>query len=278
MIEPRIDRVITSYYEDGYDESTRLTSTVKGRLEAARTMDLCGVHFPKAPARIADIGGGPGHYARLFTEMGYEVDLLDPITRHVDHAKAQGIRAVVGDARELPWDDDTYDAVLLAGPLYHLTDSAERHQILTEAWRVLRRGGRLAAAALNRYAPLIGATVANNLDERAGMVQQIMWTGSCGLPSDDPWVNTAYYHWPNQLREELELADFANVDVRGIGGVGSWLAVVVSRYFGEDPEQWPQELRGEDPLATARLAASLADHPELVAASSHLMALAVKAY
>jgi len=42
--------------------------------------------------------------------------------------------------------------VLMLGPLYHLTEPADRHQALREAHRVLGPGGLLAAAAISRVA------------------------------------------------------------------------------------------------------------------------------
>jgi Methyltransferase domain len=43
-----------------------------------------------------------------------------------------------GDARHLAEDDGSYDAVLLLGPLYHLTDRTDRVGALAEARRVTR--------------------------------------------------------------------------------------------------------------------------------------------
>jgi len=58
----------------------------------------------------------------------------------------------VGDARRLAWDDDSVEAVLLLGPLYHLTSRDDRLQALREAYRIVRPGGVLAAAAISRFA------------------------------------------------------------------------------------------------------------------------------
>jgi predicted SAM-dependent methyltransferase len=43
---------------------------------------------------------------------------------------------------------------LLLGPLYHLTESHERLDALREAFRMLRHGGLIFAAAINRFASL----------------------------------------------------------------------------------------------------------------------------
>ena len=48
----------------------------------------------------------------------------------------------------LTWgfDDETYDIVLLLGPMYHLFTEEDQHRALSESLRVLKRGGVLFAA------------------------------------------------------------------------------------------------------------------------------------
>ena len=58
----------------------------------------------------------------------------------------------MGDARAIPCDDGAADAVLLFGPLYHLTDFSERLKAICEALRVLCDGGVLLAVAISRFA------------------------------------------------------------------------------------------------------------------------------
>jgi ubiquinone/menaquinone biosynthesis C-methylase UbiE len=67
------------------------------------------------------------------------------------HVEQAGL-GVVGDARELPFDDASADAVLLLGPLYHLIEAVDRLAALREARRVLTPGGVLAAATISRLA------------------------------------------------------------------------------------------------------------------------------
>lgn len=83
---------------------------------------------------------------------------------------------MVGDARSLPWPDATYGAALLAGPLYHLPP-ADRARALREAVRVVRPGGVVAAVAINRYANLFGAAIANQLHQRRQIVDDITTYG-----------------------------------------------------------------------------------------------------
>ncbi|MFF0771598.1 class I SAM-dependent methyltransferase [Nonomuraea wenchangensis] len=109
--------------------------------------------LPPAPARVLDVGGGTGVHAEWLSVDGYEVELLEPVPRHVKRAaRLTGVAARLGDARRLPVADASQDAVLLLGPLYHLPERADRVRALTEARRALRPGGVVAAATINRHA------------------------------------------------------------------------------------------------------------------------------
>src|SRR5436309_942768 len=77
---------------------------------------------------------------------GYAVHLVDAVPLHVEQARQAGqaqpdhplAGLAVGDARRLDWADAAVDAVLLLGPLYHLTAREDRVQALRESRRVLR--------------------------------------------------------------------------------------------------------------------------------------------
>lgn len=73
------------------------------------------------------------------------VHVVDLTPRHVEQVKhdlgSLGVTAEVGDARQLSQDDESFDIVLLLGPMYHLTDRSERKQALREARRVVCSSG-----------------------------------------------------------------------------------------------------------------------------------------
>ena len=73
--------------------------------------------------------------------------------------------ATLGDARKLAFPDRSADAVLLLGPLYHLTERADRLAALREARRVLRPGGVVFAAAISRFASLLDGLARDLLDD-----------------------------------------------------------------------------------------------------------------
>jgi ubiquinone/menaquinone biosynthesis C-methylase UbiE len=262
---------LEEFYGSRYDESLRLRSSIKGQLELARVRELLTRHMPPAATRVADIGGGTGVHARWLRVAGYDVDLLDPIPRHVEAARASGLRARLGDARDLPWNNDRFDAALMAGPLYHLTDPDHRRAALAEAARVVRPGGLVAAVAFNRHANLLGATLANQYLARRPIIDDIEATGASHR--NDRVSPATYYHALPELTEEMTSAGLTNVTVLGLTGPGGWLGIVIDAHF-PNPAQWPPTFTSQGPLQTALAAARAADeHPELVPASTLWLAV-----
>lgn len=95
------------------------------------------------PKRVLEVGGGQGELAeRMQSELGALVSFLDVSPRMVELARARGIDACEGDARELPFDDDSFDTVVAAWMLYHVPDV---DRALAEFARVLVPGGALVA-------------------------------------------------------------------------------------------------------------------------------------
>ncbi|GAA3598609.1 class I SAM-dependent methyltransferase [Kribbella ginsengisoli] len=270
--QPAVSAEIHQHYSTRWNESVRLSSTLKGKLESARLYEFLTRWLPPAPSRVADIGGGPGVHAQWLQGQGYNVDLLDPVVGHVKKARDSGVSAERGDARNLPWPNGTFDAVLMAGPLYHLPDASDRRLALREAARVLRPGGVIVAIAINRAANLIGSTLANTLVPRLHIVEKII---DSGFSEDNERMAHCFYHKESQLRSEIADAGLRSVKIFGLTGPGGWLTVAIDAHFKDQP--YSQNLAAEDPLTTALECCRLADRmPELVASSSLFLAIGYK--
>jgi len=208
-----IDPAIETHYGTGYERS-RLFPGGQPSLEYVRSMELLERLLPAPPARVLDVGGGPGTDAVPLARRGYRVHLVDPVPLHVDQARqasgagpAARFTAALGDARELAEPDASQDAVLLFGPLYHLTEAGQRRQALAQARRVLAPGGRLLAMAVSRFASLLDGLYADWLDDPVfgPIVDQDLADGQHRNP--DPvgrpqFFTTAYFHAPRLLRQE----------------------------------------------------------------------------
>jgi SAM-dependent methyltransferase len=96
-----------------------------------------------APARLLEVGGGPGELAEwIRDDLGAEVSFLDLSPRMVELARGRDLDARVGDVQELPFADASFDVVVAAWMLYHVPDLDRG---LAEIARVLVPGGALVA-------------------------------------------------------------------------------------------------------------------------------------
>ena len=260
---PVIDPAMARHYASGA-ELGRLEQV--NALEFERSKVLLSEHLPAA-GRVIDVGGGPGTYAAWLAELGYEVDLIDPIPLHVQQALARGrsgasFRAQVGDARALPFDSAVADAVVMMGPLFHLTDPADRHRALAECRRVLRPGGTLLASAMGRFFLFYKGVAANVVRDPEARARLVSITSTGIRPSSEPPF-PAYAHRPEDLEREVTSAGFAHVRVRAIEGIFNLLGDLPYR-MGDPPSR----------QALLELLGAFEDDPSVTGVSGHLMATA----
>jgi SAM-dependent methyltransferase len=263
---------IAAFYRRGLEED-RLASGV-GALEFARTRAVLQRYLPPPPATIADIGGGPGRYAVWLTDRGHAVHLVDPVPLHIEQARlaARGLpggalaSAEVGDARSLRFADAEADAVLLLGPLYHLTERAERLRVLAEARRVCRPGGVIIAAAISRFASTLDGLRGGYLADPtfAAVAAADREDGRHHNPTGDPtYFTTAYFHRPDELAEECVAAGLVHEVTLAVEGPG---------WFLHDLDAWLADDRRRAVLLDAL--AAIESEPTLLGASAHLLMVA----
>ena len=267
------DSAIAEYYHKSAEEHRLEDGPFL--LEALRTRELIERLAPAPPATVLDIGGAAGAYALWLAGTGYSVHLLDPIPRLVAEAgrsSAANPRPLascqVGDARNLPFPDETADVVLLLGPLYHLTAAPDRARALDEAARVLKPGGRLFAAAVSRWGSALDG-LARDLfrDPRfAAIVEQDTRDGQHRNPTGQlDYFTTAFFHRPEDLGAEVLAAGLLIDGLFGIEGPG-WILPDIAARLADT------RLRA-NLLRVARL---LESELSVLAASAHLLAVARK--
>ena len=75
-------------------------------------------------------------------------------------------RQYQGDAENLSlFADNSFDAVLVLGPMYHLFEKAEQHRALDEAIRVSKPGGIIMTAFLSVYSIIYNNYLLGNFRE-----------------------------------------------------------------------------------------------------------------
>jgi SAM-dependent methyltransferase len=266
---PESDEVV-SYYETGV-EAERLAHT-EGVLEFARTKELI-LRYLQPQSTVADVGGGVGIYADWLTHEGHRVELVEPVREHVDRARQlAGVPASfgvhLGDARHLPLKDESFDAAMLLGPLYHLGERDDRRKVIEEALRVCKSGGVIFAAAICRYAGLFKMIRTGAL-LRESVLENVLDEVRSGrrVPAsrrNSPFPD-AYFHLPEELRAELEEGGVVVDGVFGIEGPGMLLSELESQL--------------EDSQVKARLlrvAREVEADPRLMTVSAHLLGVGRK--
>jgi ubiquinone/menaquinone biosynthesis C-methylase UbiE len=113
---------------------------------------------------VAEIGVGGGHYTEFLARRGCSLHLVDISSRLLDAVEGKLRQAGLGtslagrhqsSATNLEGlTEESVDLVLLLGPLYHLQSLAERQSSVLESARILKPGGTLVAAGINRLAYL----------------------------------------------------------------------------------------------------------------------------
>ena len=92
--------------------------------------------------RVLDVGCGKGRFARIFQEQEpraeiWGLDISEEMLRHVP----AGIHTRAGSMTELPFEDESFDAVYATESLEH---AVEIDKAVGEICRVVKPGGRIA--------------------------------------------------------------------------------------------------------------------------------------
>ena len=217
------------------------------RTEFAITMQAFREYLPNPPAKVLDVGGGPGRYAIALAKQGYNVTLFDISKRCLEFArkkaKKEGVklaRYVRGNAMDLSsFPTESYDSVLLMGPLYHLLTSTQRKKALREAKRVLKTGGLLFASFITRYAVIRWA--AKNeptwILEHNKRLKDLLTKGVLKACEKDSFTD-AYFAHPSEIKPFMEKNGFETIDLIACEGVISMIEEKVNELTGKLWEAW----------------------------------------
>ncbi|HEY64325.1 MAG TPA: methyltransferase domain-containing protein [Caldilineae bacterium] len=272
MCQGQAGGVIRRYYDQQPEaEWGRLE---RHRTEFAVTLRALEEHLPPPPAKVLDCGGGPGRYAIELARRGYEVTLFDLSAGCLQMARERAAEAGVtlagyeqGTATDLArFPDETFDAVLLMGPLYHLLGEKERRQALAEARRVLKPGGPLFAAFISRYAPLRYVAIREPTWplEQPERLEMLLTTGILPPRGVEGPEFVAHFAHPTEVIPLCRGEGFEIVTVLGVEGLVSMIEEQVNALSGEAWDAWVD------------LNYRVARDPSIHGCVEHLLVVAVK--
>lgn len=143
-----------------YDRISRFYDYLAGAFERKYSKMALERLLIKEGETVLEIGFGTGHCLQRIAEQvgptgkAYGIDIssgmLGVTRRRLEKSKLMDrTELYCGDAANLPYDDNIFDAVFMSFTL-ELFDTPEIPQVLQEIKRVLRPGGRLGVASMSR--------------------------------------------------------------------------------------------------------------------------------
>ncbi|MBT2293758.1 class I SAM-dependent methyltransferase [Paenibacillus albidus] len=197
-------------YYDSYDEASRLTSDRARRLEFITTTRILEKYIHEAAA-ILDEAAGSGVYTFYYADKGNVVTAADITPKHVtmiqkrmERDAYRNVTAQVADATDLSgFASELFDVVLCLGPLYHLQNPEAQRQCIRESLRVLKPGGLLAAAYINRsfIIPHLIGHAPEYLNRE--FITSVQHQGYVDSDDQADFFASAYFHTPEEVEALL---------------------------------------------------------------------------
>lgn len=256
---------IRDYYDAGWDaEDKRLE---RHQLERDITWRYLETYLP-AGGYILEVGAATGQYTLELARRGYRVLAVDLAPALVASARERAaeeglddlIEFQVGDARFLSGvPEDSFDAALVMGPLYHLVLQDERLMTLKRVFQSLKVNSILFSSLLSRFGVFgdvlknIPAWIENEKD-----VTSIIEEGRS--PDDSPREGfRGYFATLNEISLLHEEAGFRKLTIAGLEPAISADDESYNRLDGERRRLWLD------------LLFKISAEPSTVASSRHLM-------
>ncbi len=147
-----------------------------------------------------DMGCGTGEFSNELQKLGLKVIGIDISEKSIEMCKkkfGEKIKFEVKDIEHTKYDDNSVDIIFFGGILHHFP---ERQAVFKEAYRILKRDGRIFAFDPNYY----------NL---------IIWTYREVLGIKTQKTENEILIKKKIMREDLQAAGFDDIDVKSIANV-----------------------------------------------------------
>ena len=245
-------------YYNKFNEDKRLLSR-HGRVEFSVAMDY--IHEAIGARKnldIIDIGAGTGRYSVLLADEGHNVTAVEYVNKNVSQIKMKSSKVVAkqGTALNLKkFKDESFDVALLFGPTYHLFTHEDKLKAITEAKRILKKGGYLLIMYLmNEYAVITYAFKEGNL-------QKVLAENKLDENFQTITTKEDLYSYV-RLEEINKLADESGMTrhkIIGVDGATDYIRPVLNKMTEQDFEIYIKYQK------------SICERPELLGASSHIL-------
>ncbi|WP_165280044.1 class I SAM-dependent methyltransferase [Paenibacillus protaetiae] len=235
---------VIGYYQ-ATDEDSRFSRNSR-KIEFLTTTDILDRIVPPGSA-ILDVGAGTGVYSFYYAEKGHDVTAVDLTPKHIDmiqrkrdnYASDIKLKAAVGDATDLSeYESEMYDVALCFGPVYHLVEEEARNRCFRECLRVLKPGGILAAAYINKFdvMPMLATRDASFL--RESVVDKMLNEGVIRSGDADCFWTDAYFTSPDEMEQLLARFGVQVIDHAATDGLSHTIGDHIDRLTDEQFHVW----------------------------------------
>lgn len=131
------EKELITYYNKHNEEKRLLTK--HANIEYLTAMKY--IHkYLEFGMSVLDVGAGTGAYSYQLMNEGYDVTAVELVKHNLKYIEKKGIKCFQGNAIDLSrFKDNSFDMVLLFGPMYHLLTMEEKVKALEEAKRVSKK-------------------------------------------------------------------------------------------------------------------------------------------
>jgi len=107
------------------------------------------------PCRVLDAACGMGRYSKVLFDLGHDVVGVDISSDMLKHAKSKipKVKFIQGNLTDLPFENDSFDLVICALALSHVSSFDE---VINELSRVVCNGGRIILSDIHPWFVIIG--------------------------------------------------------------------------------------------------------------------------
>jgi len=224
-------------------------------------------------AKIFDVACGTGRIAGLLMNRGYFVGLNDLSDKNIDlsrqrlSGREKALFIERADALNSPgYKKETWDAVFILGPLYHLLSYKKRLKVLKLAEKHLRPGGYVFSSFMTR----MGALVYGIKNNPEGILYpdgaRKLWESG----TDDSfvmateWFTNAYFAHPEEVNPLVREAGLSPLHLAGAEGV-----------FGERFELY-HSLNDDLKKSWMHFTLETCEEPHMVNQAKHLLSVSRK--
>ncbi len=252
-IENEAERTAATY--EIFNEDSRLNRSKAARVEfITNVRAIEAALFPGA--RILDVGAGAGEYSLHFAKQGYDVTAveLSPLNIAAFQKKIKPehpVRLLQGNALDLSaFANDSFDVVLLMGPLYHLADATDRNRAITEAKRVCKKDGMIFFAFISN-----DMVVLTEFSYRPAFFSETTYDHASFKVEDFPFV----FFMLEQMRGMLQKNGVAILREIASDGVSELMEDAINALSDADYDQY------------VRYHLYCSEKPEMLGRSNHLL-------